>query len=368
VHEFKYDTIFHDEAETVRNHTKKKYRAMEKLKAIRRVLISGTILLDEAKEAYPHLRMMGVPNVTTAKAFRKDFMTTKDGALSPAQKILNECMIRRTPDFVLFDERIVKFPELVFDDKIVDVNPVEAKLVEAIWAVTEEKRKEVTKSRNDKAPKSTIKGLQTELLTSLQYGRMATSHFLLVAPHLVEWLDNKSIWKLLDTTANDRPDSSEEWKALKTSMLQYLIKLNSDWKERQTALQIWTAQPVEQRKPKEKPSLPIYKLEEWLKQGFPLLVSSKLRAAVKTVETLVNRFSAKDKKSLVFTVFIEQTKMLSRLLKERNIDYVVFTGKLHTSQKDEVLEAFAEQDQTRVMIISLMAGSESPFLTKSDVK
>jgi len=71
--------------------------------------------------------MLGVPGVTTAKSFKKDFMTNEKGTISQMQAILNKCMVRRTTTDRLFDQEIVNFPDIEMSVKDVVVSAIELK-------------------------------------------------------------------------------------------------------------------------------------------------------------------------------------------------------------------------------------------------
>jgi len=113
----------------------------------------------------------------------------------------------------------------------------------------------------------------------------------------------------------------------------------------------------EQQNPKEQPTMPSWKADDWEKRGFLLLISSKLNEAVKGIEDLMKKDS--EKKTIIFIVFLEGCKLLDKILKQRKIEHVVFTGKLHAPEKGNIHETFRSKASYKIMVMSIMAGSKS---------
>jgi len=166
-----------------------------------------------------------------------------------------------------FRDVIVRSLDLDVEDYSINVHPLEQKVADGLFNQLSGITRKLREARKQGKPKPEIDALRARFLTILQYGCMSASHFILIAEPLPDYLDKKEIWKLFySTTSVPKPD-----KVTLTRMVQYVYELHKSWNEKKKESKVYQELPKESRDPKAKPTMLVWRSDDWEKKGFPLL-------------------------------------------------------------------------------------------------
>ena len=157
--------------------------------------MSGTPLLDKVAEAFAHFRLLHVLGLPNFRSFKRDFNLVGADEFSKRQDILNEVMIRRDHNTVMFkEEEILQLPEMmIIRDQLFIVHEIGKKLATRLSLGLQAAIWDFKSARKQKQSVEILLGMRTKMLTMLQYGRMAASHPMLIAQHLPQYLYSASL-------------------------------------------------------------------------------------------------------------------------------------------------------------------------------
>ena len=102
---------------------------------------------------------------------------------------------------------------------------------------------------------------------------------------------------------------------------------------------------------------------QFLKSGeMSVELSGKLEKCISTVNTILEN----GEKTLIFTQYKEMGDILTKVLaQECNTEPLFFHGSLTVPQREELINKFQNDDETKIMILSLKAGGTGLNLTKA---
>ena len=91
-------------------------------------------------------------------------------------------------------------------------------------------------------------------------------------------------------------------------------------------------------------------------------LSGKMEKCISTVQTILDN----NEKTLIFTQYKEMGDILTKIIGEEcNTEPLFFHGSLTVPQREELIDKFQNDDNTKVMILSLKAGGTGLNLTKA---
>ena len=91
-------------------------------------------------------------------------------------------------------------------------------------------------------------------------------------------------------------------------------------------------------------------------------MSGKMEKCIDLVQSIIDR----DEKTLIFTQYKEMGDILCKVIsQECNTEPLFFHGSLTVSQREELIEKFQTEKDSRVMILSLKAGGTGLNLTSA---
>jgi non-specific serine/threonine protein kinase len=84
------------------------------------------------------------------------------------------------------------------------------------------------------------------------------------------------------------------------------------------------------------------------------------------VTTHVKTLATSGHKTLVFSSFVAHLSLVASWLKTQDIQYVMLTGDMELSKRNEAVTAFQKKDEVRVFLLSIKAGGTGLNLTAAD--
>ena len=91
-------------------------------------------------------------------------------------------------------------------------------------------------------------------------------------------------------------------------------------------------------------------------------LSGKMEKCISTVQTIIDN----NEKALIFTQYKEMGDILTKIIaQECNTEPLFFHGSLTVSQREELIDKFQNDDETKLMILSLKAGGTGLNLTRA---
>jgi len=91
-------------------------------------------------------------------------------------------------------------------------------------------------------------------------------------------------------------------------------------------------------------------------------LSGKFEDVTAHIKTL----AASGHKTLIFSSFVAHLTLVANWLKSQDIQYVMLTGDMELSKRNEAVTAFQEKDELRVFLLSIKAGGTGLNLTAAD--
>ncbi|KAF2273008.1 uncharacterized protein EI97DRAFT_425181 [Westerdykella ornata] len=147
LHRVKFYRIVLDEAQAIKNHSSRTSIACRALMADHRWALSGTPVLNGLAELYPYFKFLQVPHTGSLKIFKNNYCDTNNP--ENAERLLlrlNQFMIRRTHQDVMFGAPILKLPKAEQATHWCDFNIVERKIYDIVKTRFSEKLNGLVKS------------------------------------------------------------------------------------------------------------------------------------------------------------------------------------------------------------------------------
>ena len=195
LHRVHFHRIVLDEAQIIKNHLSQISIACRGLMGKHRWAISGTPIQNRVEEFYPFFKFLHVPFTGTLEIFKQNFADSEnDDSNHRLHSFLKQFMIRRTHRDTLFGSALVKMPENTQRTIVVEFNPVERAIYEAV-------RKRYIQNINRRSRDGVLQRCYSNVLTMLLRLRQLTAHPFMLQQTIEDLFEIEDVEKLWNTTA-----------------------------------------------------------------------------------------------------------------------------------------------------------------------
>ena len=131
LHRISWRRVILDEATNIKNHNSRAAAACTELQADFKWALSGTPAMNSLDEFYSYFRFLQVPNISSFRAFKKNFTNDETG-LDRLIGFLRPFMLRRTHNDSILGAKLLDLPPPSRDTYICKFNPFEQQLYKIV--------------------------------------------------------------------------------------------------------------------------------------------------------------------------------------------------------------------------------------------
>ncbi|OCK77547.1 hypothetical protein K432DRAFT_358416 [Lepidopterella palustris CBS 459.81] len=203
LHKIMFYRIILDEAQAIKCHTGRTSVACRALMAKHKWALSGTPVLNTITELYPYFKFLNVPHTGSFRIFKLNYCSKTDP--DKATRLLarlNQFMIRRTHNDIMFGAPILSLPKNKAVTLWCEFNDVERSVYEIV-------RRRFIQRINMYAQNRQLEKCYTHVFVMILRLRQLTGHILTLQLVMNDLLEREDIERLRQVTKNEAAGDSE---------------------------------------------------------------------------------------------------------------------------------------------------------------
>ncbi|MCJ1438318.1 hypothetical protein MMC27_007706 [Xylographa pallens] len=384
LHRIMWHRIVIDEAQFIKNHDCHTAIACCGLEAKHRWLLSGTPIQNDITEFFSYFKWLKVNHIGSFEDFKKNFCAAgSKAAMARLHIFLNSLMCRRTHLDTIFGLPILKLPASEQRTTYVDFTDLERSIYDIMRLRFLERIRGFYAQRN-------LEKNYSHVFTLLLRLRQMTGHILIIQETIEDLLEDKDIEKLQVLTTkvqNNTVDKSiilQLRKILANSKRCVSMSANTNstigsdcspntpedidtgglfgvtsvnfqkpWTIADSNSPV-TISPSNKSRKRRYPSRDEQDPLKWIEMDGQLLPSAKT-TAIKA--QIVNwKEEAPGEKIIIFTLFHDMIRILSRIFDQEKWGYCQYHGKMTQVARTVAISEFKKKEKKGIMIASLKCG------------